>query len=65
MFIGSEGVFGVITEAVVKIEPIPQAKHYEGWPFPTLRQGTVRSISAPRTGSTLALCGCTTRTTQR
>lgn len=35
MFIGSEGAFGIITEATVKIEPIPDVRHYEGWLFPS------------------------------
>ncbi|CCD12899.1 unnamed protein product [Trypanosoma congolense IL3000] len=35
MFIGSEGAFGIVTEAVVKIERIPEVKHYEGWFFPS------------------------------
>ena len=26
---GSEGIFGIITEAVVKIRPLPEAKEYE------------------------------------
>eukprot|EP00666_Eupelagonemidae_sp_cell4sb_P009751 gene9751-5157_t len=29
IFIGSEGVLGVITEAVVKIQPIPAVKYGE------------------------------------
>jgi alkyldihydroxyacetonephosphate synthase len=39
LFIGSEGVFGIVTEAVVKIEPIPPVKHYEGWLFPNFEAG--------------------------
>jgi alkyldihydroxyacetonephosphate synthase len=39
MFIGSDGIFGIITEAAVKIEPIPAVKHYEGWLFPTFEAG--------------------------
>lgn len=39
LFIGSEGAFGIITEATVKIEPIPQKKCYEGWLFPSFETG--------------------------
>ena len=39
MFIGSEGVFGIVTEAVVKVEPVPQVKLYEGWLFPSFEAG--------------------------
>ncbi|RNF18069.1 alkyldihydroxyacetonephosphate synthase [Trypanosoma conorhini] len=35
MFTGSEGAFGIITELTVKIEPIPEVRHYEGWMFPS------------------------------
>ncbi|AAZ11713.1 alkyl-dihydroxyacetone phosphate synthase [Trypanosoma equiperdum] len=35
MFVGSEGAFGLVTEAVVKIERIPEVKRYEGWLFPS------------------------------
>ncbi|KAG8347455.1 alkyl-dihydroxyacetone phosphate synthase [Trypanosoma vivax] len=34
MFTGSDGSFGIITEATVKIERIPETKRYEGWFFP-------------------------------
>lgn len=39
LFIGSEGIFGIITEATVKIERIPKVKHYEGWLFPSFETG--------------------------
>jgi alkyldihydroxyacetonephosphate synthase len=39
MFIGSEGIFGIITEAVVKVEPIPPVKLYEGYLFPSFEAG--------------------------
>ena len=39
LFIGSEGCFGIITEATVKLEPIPERKVYEGWLFPSFERG--------------------------
>lgn len=39
VFIGSEGVFGVITEVIVKVERIPPVKHYEGWLFEGFEHG--------------------------
>ncbi|CCW67927.1 unnamed protein product [Phytomonas sp. Hart1] len=35
LFIGSEGAFGIITEATIKVEDIPESKYYEGYLFPT------------------------------
>ncbi|CCW61775.1 unnamed protein product [Phytomonas sp. EM1] len=34
LFIGSEGAFGIITEATIKVEDIPEEKYYEGYLFP-------------------------------
>ncbi len=33
LLIGSEGIFGVVTEATVKVHKAPQASHYAGWLF--------------------------------
>lgn len=39
IFLGSEGAFGIVTEATVKIEPLPEKRHYEGWLFPSFERG--------------------------
>ena len=39
LFIGSEGCFGIIVEATMKIERIPATRHYEGWFFGSFEAG--------------------------
>lgn len=39
LVLGSEGAFGVITSVTVRIRPVPQARVYEGWHFPTFEEG--------------------------
>ena len=36
LVLGSEGVFGVITELTLRVRPAPETKHYEGWSFRSL-----------------------------
>lgn len=36
LVLGSEGVFGVITELTLRVRPAPEAKRYEGWSFRSL-----------------------------
>jgi alkyldihydroxyacetonephosphate synthase len=50
LFIGSEGIFGIITEATVKIELIPPVRHYEGWLFPTFEIGYSAFYKATKEG---------------
>lgn len=57
LFIGSEGSFGIITEATVKIEPIPQKKHYCGYLFPTFE----KAFEAFQECTTLGIKPCTMR----
>ncbi len=39
LMIGSEGIYGVITEATMRIHPQPAARDYRGILFPTLEDG--------------------------
>ncbi|GAA1103818.1 FAD-binding oxidoreductase [Nocardiopsis composta] len=39
LLLGSEGVFGVITEVTVRVRPIPRARHDEAWAFPSFAEG--------------------------
>ncbi|MEX0993686.1 MAG: FAD-binding oxidoreductase [Solirubrobacterales bacterium] len=39
LLVGSEGVFGVITEVTLRVRRLPEARHYEGWSFASFDQG--------------------------
>ncbi|NYF28394.1 MULTISPECIES: FAD-binding oxidoreductase [unclassified Microbacterium] len=39
VFLGSEGIFGVITEVRVRVHPIPRARVFEAWSFPDFASG--------------------------
>ncbi|MEA2405914.1 MAG: alkyldihydroxyacetonephosphate synthase [Thermoleophilaceae bacterium] len=39
LVMGSEGVLGVICDATVRVRPVPAARRYEGWSFPTFADG--------------------------
>lgn len=39
LLVGSEGVFGVITEATVRVHPVPQVQDYRGFLFHSLEDG--------------------------
>ncbi|UNK72409.1 FAD-binding oxidoreductase [Microbacterium sp. H1-D42] len=39
VFLGSEGVFGVITEVRVRVHPIPRERVFEAWTFPDFTTG--------------------------
>jgi alkyldihydroxyacetonephosphate synthase len=39
LLVGSEGVLGVITEATVRVRPLPDTTRYEGWMFRGFEQG--------------------------
>jgi len=39
LLVGSEGVLGVITEATLKVRPLPSERRYEGWSFTSFAAG--------------------------
>ena len=39
VFLGSEGIFGVITEVRVRVHPIPTDRVFESWSFPDFASG--------------------------
>ena len=39
LFLGSEGVLGVITEVSLRVVPIPQERRYEAWTLPDFKAG--------------------------
>ncbi|MEO5874720.1 MAG: FAD-binding protein, partial [Streptosporangiaceae bacterium] len=40
LILGSEGAFGVITSVTVRVRPVPVARVYEGWRFPSFEIGS-------------------------
>ena len=39
LVVGSEGVLGVISEATLRVRPVPALRHYEGWSFRSFAEG--------------------------
>lgn len=52
---GSEGVFGIITRARVRVRTQPAVKHYSGFLFPDFRSGTAAIRTAAQTGLPAAM----------
>ena len=39
LVVGSEGALGVITAATLRVRPVPESRHYEGWSFRSFEEG--------------------------
>jgi alkyldihydroxyacetonephosphate synthase len=39
LLVGSEGLYGVITDATLKVRPLPAVQRYEGWMFRSFDEG--------------------------
>ncbi len=55
LFLGSEGLFGVITAVRLRVHPVPAAKAYEAWTFPDFGTGAaaLRAVEQLGTGPTV------------
>lgn len=55
LLIGSEGVFGVITQVRLKVHPVPECTRYEAWSFPDFATGAaaLRAVTQIGTGPTI------------
>jgi alkyldihydroxyacetonephosphate synthase len=52
---GSEGALGVITEATVRIQPVPEVRDYRGYMFQTFAQGVAAARALVQTGVPTAM----------
>jgi alkyldihydroxyacetonephosphate synthase len=55
LFLGSEGVFGVITAVRLRVHPVPETKAHEAWTFPDFAAGAaaLRAVAQLDTGPTV------------
>lgn len=55
LFLGSEGIFGVITEVRLRVHPIPRSRVFESWSFPDFARGVeaLRTVAQRGTGPTV------------
>ncbi|MGF2947978.1 FAD-binding oxidoreductase [Microbacterium alcoholitolerans] len=55
VFLGSEGIFGVITEVRLRVHPIPRERLFEAWTFPGFSEGVegLRQIAQSGGGPTV------------
>lgn len=55
LFLGSEGLFGIITRVRVRVHPIPEVKRYEAFRFPTFDKGVeaLRAVEQEGAGPTV------------
>jgi len=55
LFLGSEGIFGVITEVRVRVHPVPQQRLFEAWSFSSFEAGVeaLRAVTQHGGGPTV------------
>jgi alkyldihydroxyacetonephosphate synthase len=55
VFLGSEGIFGVITEVTVRVHPVPRERVLESWSFPDFASGAegLRQVAQHGGGATV------------
>ena len=55
LFLGSEGIFGIITELVLRVHPQPATRSFEAWSFPDFETGAeaLRQVAQLRTRPTV------------
>ncbi|WP_350352240.1 FAD-binding oxidoreductase [Microbacterium sp. A8/3-1] len=55
VFLGSEGIFGVITEVRVRVHPVPTERIFEAWSFPDFASGAegLRAVAQHGGGPTV------------
>lgn len=55
LFLGSEGIFGIITELVLRVHPLPETRSFEAWSFPDFETGAaaLREVAQLRTRPTV------------
>lgn len=55
VFLGSEGIFGVITEVKVRVHPAPTERVFEAWTFPNFAAGAegLRQVAQHGSGPTV------------
>lgn len=55
LFLGSEGLFGIITRVRVHVHPIPEVKLYEAFTFPTFDKGVAALRAVEQSGANPAV----------
>lgn len=55
LFLGSEGIFGIITELLLRVHPQPVTRSFEAWSFPDFATGAeaLRQVAQLRTRPTV------------
>ncbi|MFJ3925235.1 FAD-binding oxidoreductase [Streptomyces sp. NPDC090022] len=51
LFLGSEGVLGIITAVRLRVHPVPAVKRYEAWTFPDFETGAAALRAAEQQGT--------------